>query len=223
MGVKDAKADRCCMFCFLNLFVETPKSEIFAYIHFSLINMLIPGTCVKLPEGVTEEERVLSLMDSISKFKFHQAKASSSEASTVLPGVGWSASRQYLFMNGQCWVLGGKHQKNTLREKQTQLGIAIGQQTQKMCSCLLTLWNMTNFSNSLLVIPRYSKVRFNSFQLNGCCFLPVMALFNHSCSPNAAITHLPPHSDAWTDIAMYHLFDLLMDKIRLASCKDRFQ
>ena len=31
MGVKDAKADRCCMFCFLNLFVETPKSEIFAY------------------------------------------------------------------------------------------------------------------------------------------------------------------------------------------------
>ncbi|CAL1153414.1 unnamed protein product [Cladocopium goreaui] len=44
----------------------------------------------------------------------------------------------------------------------------------------------------------YSKVRFNSFHLNGCCFLPVMALFNHSCAPNAAITQLPPHSECHT-------------------------
>lgn len=31
MGVKYAKADRCCMFCFVNHFVETPNSDIFAY------------------------------------------------------------------------------------------------------------------------------------------------------------------------------------------------
>ncbi|CAK9088940.1 unnamed protein product [Durusdinium trenchii] len=44
----------------------------------------------------------------------------------------------------------------------------------------------------------YSKVRFNSFELNGCCFLPIMALFNHSCAPNAAITQLPPHEECHT-------------------------
>ncbi|CAK9088947.1 unnamed protein product [Durusdinium trenchii] len=45
---------------------------------------------------------------------------------------------------------------------------------------------------------KYSKVRFNSFELNGCCFLPIMALFNHSCAPNAAITQLPPHEECHT-------------------------
>ena len=37
---------------------------------------------------------------------------------------------------------------------------------------------------------RYSKVRFNCFESEGSCLLPVMALFNHSCAPNAAITRL---------------------------------
>ncbi|CAE7456262.1 SMYD2, partial [Symbiodinium necroappetens] len=36
----------------------------------------------------------------------------------------------------------------------------------------------------------YSKVRFNCFESEGSCLLPVMALFNHSCAPNAAITRL---------------------------------
>ena len=41
-----------------------------------------------------------------------------------------------------------------------------------------------------LVRLRYSKVRFNCFESEGSCLLPVMALFNHSCAPNAAITRL---------------------------------
>ncbi|CAK9088965.1 unnamed protein product [Durusdinium trenchii] len=55
-----------------------------------------------------------------------------------------------------------------------------------------------SFRGSSSAFPGYSKVRFNSFELNGCCFLPIMALFNHSCAPNAAITQLPPHEECHT-------------------------
>lgn len=42
----------------------------------------------------------------------------------------------------------------------------------------------------------YSKVRFNSFLLDGnSTLLPNMALFNHSCQPNAAVVSLEPGSD----------------------------
>jgi len=41
----------------------------------------------------------------------------------------------------------------------------------------------------------YSKVRYNSFQLEGSVLLPHMGLFNHSCKPNIAMVQVEPLSE----------------------------
>ena len=88
MGVEDAKADRCCMFYFLNLFLETPKCEIFAYTFQS--NEYADSRHLCEASGRRHGGGACAFPYGLMALwiAFPPAKASSTEASPVLPGVG---------------------------------------------------------------------------------------------------------------------------------------